>query len=178
MELFLNELKKRKIYNLEQPRFIGMPVYPHHRPHYDYFISRGHFVGYFPESKGPRSTANGFFIMNDHSGTHMDALCHQALDMTMHGDVKVTNLIETPKGFTSRGAEELEPIMARAVMLDVAAYKGVDVLPNRYPITAQDLIETAKAQNVTIHEGDAIIVRTGYDTLKAHTSKSKKTVQR
>ncbi len=165
MELFLNELKKRKIYNLEQPRFTGMPVYPRHRPHFDYFISRGHVAGYFPETKGPRSTANGFFIMNDHAGTHMDALCHQALDMTLHGGVKVTNLIETPTGFTRGGAEELEPIMARGVMLDVATYKGVDVLPNRYSITAQDLIETAKAQNVTLNEGDAIIVRTGYDTL-------------
>lgn len=165
MTLFLEELKRRKIYNLEQPRFTGMPVYPNHRPHYDYFISRGHPEGYFPDTKGPRSTANGFFIMNDHSGTHMDALCHQALDMTMHGGVKVTNLIETPKGFTRCGAEELEPILSRAVLLDVAAYKGVAVLPYRYAITAQDLIETAKAQNTVILEGDAILVRTGYDTL-------------
>ena len=103
--------------------------------------------------------------MNDHSGTHMDALCHQALDMTMHGDIKVTNLIETPKGFTENGAEALKPILARGVMLDVAAYKGVTTLPHRYAITASDLIETAKAQNTTLQEGDAILIRTGYDLL-------------
>jgi hypothetical protein len=32
MALLLDELKQRKIYNLEQPRFAGMPVYPNHRP--------------------------------------------------------------------------------------------------------------------------------------------------
>ncbi len=163
--LFLEELKKRKIYNLEQPRFIGQPAYPGHRPHYSYFITRGHHDGYFPDEKGPRSTAQGFFIMDDHSGTHIDAISHQALDMTLFGDVKVDNHIETPKGFTKHGVETLAPILVRAVMLDVATYKKVAYLPNRYAITRQDLIETAAAQKTEIMPGDAILVRTGYDTL-------------
>jgi kynurenine formamidase len=163
--LFLDELKKRKIYNLEQPRFIGQPAYPGHRPHYNYFITRGHHDGYFPETKGPRSTAQGFFIMDDHSGTHIDALCHQALDMTLYGDIVVDNHIETPKGFSQQGVETLKPVLTRAVMLDVAAYKQVDYLPNRYAITREDLINTQALQKTEILEGDAIIVRTGYDTL-------------
>jgi kynurenine formamidase len=164
MALLLDELKQRTIYNLEQPRFAGMPVYPNHRPLYDYFIGRGHFEGYFPDTKGPRSTGQGFFIMNDHSGTHMDALCHQALDMTLHGGIKIDNTIETPKGYSKGGAEELPPILARGILLDVAGYKGVSRLPNRYAITAKDLQDTAAFQGTVIQEGDAILVRTGYDT--------------
>ncbi len=171
MGLFLNEIKKRKIYNLEQPRFIGQPAYPGHRPHYNYFITRNHTDGYFPKTKGPRSTAQGFFIMDDHSGTHIDALCHQALDMKLHGGIEIDNSIQTPTGFTKHGAEELEPILCRAIMLDVAAFKNTDVLPERYAITAKDLEETRKFQNVEIQEGDAIIIRTGYDTLWRETKK-------
>ncbi len=165
MKLFADELKNWKIYNLEQPRFIGMPEYPNHRPAYNYFVTRNHSGGYHPETKGPRSSAQGFFIMTDHSGTHMDALCHQALNMKLTGGIEINNSIETPEGYTVNGAADLDPIISRAVMLDVAAYKGVEVLPNRYSITKEDLIETMKFENIEIHEGDAILVRTGYDTL-------------
>ncbi len=164
MEL-LNMLKKAKVYNLEQPRFNGQPSYPSHRPLYNYFVSRKHADSYFPDKKGPRTTAQGFMIMGDHSGTHMDALCHQALDLTMTGGIKCNNVIETPNGYKECSAEKLPSFIVRGIMLDVPAYKGVEVLPNRYSITKEDLENTAKAQGTEILEGDAIFVRTGYDTL-------------
>ena len=164
MSLFLEELKTRKIYNLEQPRFVGHPAYPSHKPLYNYFLSRRHSDNYFPEKKGPRTTAQGFMIMGDHAGTHIDALCHQALDLTMYGGIKVDRTIETPTGYKELSVEKLPPIIARCILLDVASYKGTDVLPERYSITAMDLENTAKSQHVQIGQGDAILVRTGYDT--------------
>ncbi len=165
MSLFLDELKRRKIYNLEQPRYNGQPAYPSHRPPYNYFVSRMHMDSYFPDKKGPRTTAQGFFIMGDHAGTHMDALCHQALDLTMHGGVKAENTVETPGGYKVLSAEQLPPVIARGVMLDIAASKGVDYLPHRYSITAEDLEEARAREKIEIHKGDVILIRTGYDTL-------------
>ena len=165
MPQFLEELKKRTIYNLEQPRFNGQPIYPSHRPQYNYFVSRKHIDSYFPDKKGPRTTAQGFIIMGDHSGTHMDAFCHQALDLKMPGGILATNENETPSGYKVCAAEHLPSIVEKGILLDVPAYKGVDILPNRYSITAQDLIKTAEKQGTVINQGDAILVRTGYDRL-------------
>lgn len=169
MALLLDDLKGRKIYNLEQPRYNGQPAYPSHRPAYNYFISRNHADSYFPDKKGPRTTAQGFMIMGDHSGTHMDAMCHQALDLVMHGGVLSNNSVATPSGYTKLGAEELKPTISRGVLLDVPRYKGVDILEHRYSITAEDLENTAKMEGVELQEGDTVLVRTGYDTMWRNT---------
>ncbi len=156
----LDTITRCRVYNLEQPRFAGMPAYPTHRPLYSYFLSRRH-----GDSKGPRTTAQGFFIFGDHSGTHIDAFCHQAEDLVLHGGVQVTSQIETQAGYSRGGAEELKPVLARGILLDVAAAKGVEILPNRYAITDKDLKETVKRQGTEVKPGDVILVRTGYDLL-------------
>jgi len=43
------------------------------------------------------------------------------------------------KRWTKTGVEEFPPIVPRGGLIDVAAYKGVDVLPGTYAITAADL---------------------------------------
>ena len=48
--------------------------------------------------------------------------------MRLHGDLAVTPDIETPTGFTERGAEHIPPIFTDGVLLDVAAMKGVQSL--------------------------------------------------
>lgn len=161
----LKLLSTAKVYNLEQPRYNGQPSYPSHRPPYNYFITRKHLDSYHPETKGPRTTAQGMIIMGDHSGTHIDAFCHQALDLIMHGGVQADNTIETPGGYKSLAAEHLPNFIVRGILLDVATYKGVSYLPNRYSITSKDLEETKDYQGTSIRSGDAILIRTGYDTL-------------
>lgn len=161
----LEILKNAKVYNLEQPRYNGQPSYPSHRPPYNYFVTRKHIDSYFPEKKGPRTTAQGMIIMGDHSGTHIDAFCHQALDLHMLGGIPADNKIETPGGYKALAAEHLPHFIARGVLLDVATAKKVPYLPNRYAITAEDLELTQKMSNINILPNDAIFIRTGYDTL-------------
>jgi kynurenine formamidase len=48
------------------------------------------------------------------------------------------------------------------VLLDIARWKGVDMLPLGYPITNADLDGCAAAQGVQIRKGDFVIVRTGH----------------
>ena len=59
-------------------------------------------------------------------------------------------------------AASVVQMVGRGVLLDVAAYKGADPLPVDYWITAEDLQNTAKAQNVEIRKGDILLVRTGW----------------
>jgi kynurenine formamidase len=157
-------LKKARWIDLEQPRFQGMPIHPSHKPGYFYALHRRHRDTYQPQTHGPRSAASGVLTMMEHTGTHIDALCHQACGMKFFGDIDC-NSIETPIGFKQLGVEQVPPLVTRGVLLDIATWEGVPILPRDYSISADELIACAKAQNVMIEKGDVLLVRTGFDTL-------------
>ena len=52
----------------------------------------------------------------------------------------------TRTGFTKFGVEQVGALMTRGVLIDVAALKGVAVLPNSYEITPRDLQDALAAQ--------------------------------
>jgi kynurenine formamidase len=149
------------MYDLEQMRFPGMPLHPAHRPGYFYALYRRHRDGYRPTENGRRSGASGVFTMMEHSGTHIDALCHQSCDLTMYGGVPVERA-ETPSGFTELGVETVPPLLGRGVLLDVASWLGVAELPALYGIGDHELAACAASQNVEVRAGDVLLVRTGY----------------
>ncbi len=98
----------------------------------------------------------------EHAGTHIDAFCHQAWNMTLFGGVPVTPAVQTPAGFTQLGIDTVPPIVARGVLLDVAARRGVR-LPQRSLVGLADLQKTRDAQQTEIRAGDVVLVRTGND---------------
>ena len=58
-------------------------------------------------------------------------------------------------------ASTIPPIVARGVLIDVAAFKKVDALPGHTVITTNDLKETLKWEGVSLKPGDVVLVRTG-----------------
>ena len=161
---WLASLLSARIYDLEQPRFRGMPIHPAHQPGYFYALHRRHRDTYQPECHGPRSSASGVLTMMEHSGTHLDALCHQANELRMFGGVPADST-ETPAGFTQLGVETVPPLLCRGVLLDIAGWKGQPLLPPAYSISADDLAGCSAAQAVAVQRGDVLLVRTGYGTL-------------
>jgi kynurenine formamidase len=159
----IEQLSAARVFDLEQPRFAGMPVHPAHKPGYFYGLHRRHRDSYRPDQHGPRSGASGVLTMMEHSGTHIDALCHQACDMMFYGGVKVDE-VERQDGYRELGAETMKPLLGRGVLLDVAGVKGLAQLPQNYAITADDLAAAARAAAVTVKAGDVLLVRTGYAT--------------
>jgi kynurenine formamidase len=157
-------LRAARVYDLEQPRYAGMPIHPAHKPGYHYALHRRHRDTYKPDLHGPRSAASGILTMMEHTGTHIDALCHQACGLKMHGGVPASD-VETPFGFTQLGIETVPPLLGRGVLLDVAGWKGQAPLPRRYSISADELKACAAAQQLEVRPGDVLLVRTGYDTL-------------
>lgn len=147
-----------KIFDLEQPRFIGAPIYPAHWPGFIYTLHRHHEV----TSGQPRTSASGTVTMQEHSGTHIDALCHQALEMEMYGGVGVNPSTQTPRGFTELGVETIGPIIRQGVLIDVAKAKGVEKLPPGYLITPADIEMTIASQGIEIEEGACLLIRTGW----------------
>lgn len=146
-----------RIYDLEQVRSADAPYMAIHSVGYTYTLHRHHHA----RSEDPRSGASGVVIAGDHNGTHIDALCHQAESMGMHGDVQVDECAQTSTGFASMGAETIEPILGRGVLLDVAGHRGVPVLQLDTLVSRADLEAVAAAQGTSIHRGDVVLVRTG-----------------
>lgn len=153
----LGLLGRARSYELEHPRYIGAPIFPAHWPGFVYTLHRRHEM----VQGQPRTSASGTITMQEHSGTHIDALCHQAIEMEMYGGVVVTPEVQTPRGFTELGVETIAPIFRRGVLLDVAAVHEVPSLPQGYLVTEADLVAATELGGVTFQEGDCILVRTG-----------------
>jgi kynurenine formamidase len=165
MSLPLADLLQRStVYDLEQPRFSGMPIHPAHKPGYFYALHRRHRDTYQPDVHGPRTGSSGVLTMMEHSGTHIDALCHQACGLKLHGGVPVES-VETAAGYTRLGIETVPPLLGRGVLLDVAGWRRQSPLPRNYGISAEDLESCARAEGVDVRPGDVLLVRTGYGSL-------------
>jgi kynurenine formamidase len=65
-------------------------------------------------------------------------------------------------GFSELGIERCPPIITRGLLLDVPRSKEVDVLPDSYGITEDDLEACCERANVDIQPGDCVLIRTGF----------------
>jgi kynurenine formamidase len=100
-------------------------------------------------------------VCMEHTGTHIDALCHQAADLALCGGMAVDAQTQNSRGFSVHGVEQIAPIVAPGILLDMAAFFGVESLPAGYAITAEDLRGCCARQDVTIAAGDVALVYTG-----------------
>ena len=149
------------VFDLEQPRTERMPIHPAHKQAgYSYLLHRRHEDDYRPDEAGPRSGAAGVLICGEHTGTHIDALCHQSDALTLCGGVPVGE-VQTPRGFTQHGVEEIPPIVSAGVLLDVAAKDGVEFLEPGRVVTSADLEECCERQGVSVEAGSVALVRLG-----------------
>jgi kynurenine formamidase len=151
-----------QVFDLEQPRFRGMPVHDSHQPGYFYSLHRRHSDAIRNGIEGARTGSSGVIVAMEHSGTHIDALCHQAVDLQFYGGVPAEESVLNG-GYAQHGVEQIGPIVARGVLLDVARHRGVDSLVTGDVVTAAELQAVAAAQSVEIQTGDVVLVRTGND---------------
>lgn len=168
----LRRIAGGKVYDLSVDSFPGMPGLVHlgmGDPDYHHWMTHtpeGLAVeGLNPgDPRHPIALYDDAFIMSAHTGTHIDALNHAGYgDHIYNGFNRAEHLGN--KGWKVAGVDRIPPIITRGVLLDVAGWKKLDVLPPSYEITPSDLDATARAQGVTVQPGDAVFVRTGRMTL-------------
>jgi kynurenine formamidase len=99
-------------------------------------------------------------------GTQFDGFAHQTHENSLYNCFKVDD-IASRSGFTKLGVEKVGTLMTRGVLIDVAGLKGVDLLPDTYEITVQDLEEALQRQNMKLQPGDAVVIHTGWGKLWA-----------
>ena len=95
-----------------------------------------------------------------HTGTHIDSFSHFGVyGITYKNAVVDENL--GSRHWYKNGAEQIPPIIARGVLLDIAGLHEVECLPDSYGITQADCERALEKQEVTLGEGDIALIRTG-----------------
>ncbi len=146
-----------RLVELGHPHFTGMPCSPNH-PGFRMTLIRRHGDMVRPDGG---SAANEIIVTGGHVGTHVDALSHVSHDGLLHGGVDAA-AAQTGGVFRELGAEHTPALLTRGVLLDVAAARGVDVLPAGYGVTADDLEAAAERAGARPSPGDVALVRTGW----------------
>jgi kynurenine formamidase len=97
-------------------------------------------------------------------GTQFDGFAHQTHENSWYNCVKVDENVARNE-FKKFGIHNVGALFTRGVLIDVAGFKGVDMLGDNYEITVEDLEGALKKQNLTLQAGDAIIINTGWGKL-------------
>src|SRR6266550_9372581 len=139
MDRLLDSVEKARVFDLEQLRYAGAPSHPAHQPGFNYFLHRHHARG----AAEARTGASGIVVMPEHSGTHIDALSHQAENLTLHGGINVEEGVQTSAGFKKLGIETMAPFVTRGVLLDVAGDRRLDP---EHAITPEELERAARVE--------------------------------
>jgi kynurenine formamidase len=166
----LTLVKKGEIYDLDSGRWPGMPVFPVHPP----FIMTTYRTPQglrtqkdFDEWRGENTVNMGLntelIIGTVHTGTHLDALSHITCgsDDHWHGGYPMSDHLGD-FGPLNAEASSIPPFICRGVLIDIPAYKGVEILEAEYLITAEDVQGALEAQGTEVRAGDAVLIRTGY----------------
>jgi kynurenine formamidase len=116
---------------------------------------------------GARRGPNGFQFADDfialpvHTGTHVDALSHVGRSGAMYNGFPTTT-VRSNTGARKLGIEHFGGLIARAVVLDVAAALGAVSLPESFTIGVDHLEEALHRAGTDLQAGDAVLIHTGW----------------
>ncbi len=164
----LSRIGSGKVFDLSVDYFVGMPSF--HSlgdPGYQYWLTHTPHGTVVDNPNGLGRAMNekvsytgDAISMYTHMGTHIDALNHFGLNGKIWNGFSPEEHLGD-KGWKKTGAETIPPIIARGVMIDVAALKGEEVMADNYRINANDLKQALKKQGVSLQRGDVVLIRTG-----------------
>lgn len=163
-----NLIDTTKLYDLTVDYFMGMPswkgaadqgfqIWMTHTP-------RGNYIDNLSKTTDEGNALVGYsgdsISMYTHTGTHIDALNHFGYMGEIWNGYNQDEHLGS-RHWTKCGIERFPFIVARAVLIDVAGYKGLDMLPDSYPITPEDIEATLRMENISLKKGDFVMIRTG-----------------
>ncbi|KUL22709.1 cyclase family protein [Streptomyces regalis] len=114
--------------------------------------------------QAPEPSTHKDFIAADYHGkgiTHLDALCHIAYRGQLY-DGRTAHEVVDAAGARFGAVSTLGPLVTRGVLLDLPAVLGTRWLEPGQAVHAKDIVAAEKALDVTIGEGDAVLLRSGH----------------
>lgn len=109
------------------------------------------------------------FLTTHNGTTHLDALSHYWVDGEMYNGF--SGDLVTSAGAKKLGIEKIKGVVTRGIILDMAAYRGVEICDPWDYFTEEDIAGCCEAQAVTVEPGDAVLVYTGWPKVYAEDAK-------
>jgi kynurenine formamidase len=118
------------------------------------------------EGLGPTHTTYNDDILNCWTGigTQLDGLGHIGVGDRYYNGTKWGEFA-TIGGLKKLGVEKIPPMVARGVLLDMAAHYGVEVVPEGTAFNRAEIDAVARKQGIEIRQGDVVIFHTGWLSL-------------
>jgi kynurenine formamidase len=156
-------VKTGKVYSLGITVSTTTPAYPP-RTCSIYIVQPGQTGS--AEGLGPTHTTYNDDILNCWTGigTQLDGLGHIGVGDRYYNGFKWGEFASI-SGLKKLGADKVPPMVARGVLLDMAAYLGVDVVKEGTAFNKAEIDGAAKKQGVEINQGDVVIFHTGWLSL-------------
>lgn len=163
-------VKTGKVYELGHPYERGMPVVSGRS--YNIFIPSFPTSGPFGEEE---IVYNDEYIASEigQVGTQFDGPGHPGKRIRM-ADGSTTEVfyngysaaeMRNPYGLQKLGVENVKPILTRGILIDVAGYKGVEMLSDGYEISMDDVrgaLDREGLSEASFEPGDAILFNLGW----------------
>jgi len=141
----------------------GMPHPPVHAP-FSIKLTMAHD---WTPSRESRFTGTADSVeVGTHVGTHIDSVYHIGCENLLHGGVRVgdATVHQSPsQGLTIDGHENFAPIVAPGLLLDFAAFLGVERCPDDLEIGAAEIDECLAWSGLGLEPGAVVLIRTGWD---------------
>ena len=154
-------IKSGEVFELGHVLGASMPFFGTRR--FDVHIKRT-FMNEFSNRRG----SNEEIVISEigQVGTQFDGFAHQTHENSWYNCFKVDEN-SARGGFGKLGVHNVGALLTRGVLIDVAGFKGAEMLGDNYEITVEDIEGALKKQNLTLQAGDAVLINTGWGKLWA-----------
>ncbi len=98
------------------------------------------------------------------TGSQLDGLGHIGVGHVYYQNTRLADFADAT-GLRKFGIEKVPPLVARGVLLDMAAHYGTAVVPEGTAFNRTEIDAVAAAQKVEIREGDVVLFHTGWVSL-------------
>jgi kynurenine formamidase len=157
-----------KAFDLAVEHFVGMPSWMQvGDPGYQIWMTHTPPGEQIDDSMGVGAACNELVSysgdavsMYTHCGTHVDALNHFGYNGRIFNEFPAAQHLGS-RTWDVCGVDKHPPIIARGILLDLAALHGVDILPNSLGIRGRDLEDCLRHQKTELRPGDVVLIRTG-----------------
>lgn len=157
--------REGRVFDLDSTRWHQMPVASGHPPFQVLgyrsptgIRNQGDLDWLASGNEAQVSVVSDLVMGTVHTGTHIDGLCHVCCGPSAEwfgGHSAYTDFGDF--GALNCDAMTIPPIVARGILVDIAAYMGLDCLPTSHPIGLDVFQETLDAQQLEVQKGTSYL---------------------
>lgn len=121
-----------------------------------------------PGEQGGKTLGPNKFSFNDELvnawtgvGTQLNGIGHIGIDNVYYNGNIATDFV-TVEGVKKLGVEKVPPMVTRAVVLDMTAYYGKNIVPGGTEFTVSDIQNVLKKEGLSLKKGDIVLFNTGW----------------